>query len=215
MKKKLLSLLLATTVILAGCGNKTNTVDLTAEPQLETEVESQSSEVQLEETTETLPSDVKDDNEEKVDIALRMMSFNGESIEEYIKFLEGENPGNQYSVYNDEYYMETISESERKEGLEEWKKKSTIDDSFKEIFTDEQYGGAFINMDYDDSFQNFKFYVDKDKYKENEFACTLGVGIVATAISDTYQAYNLVLPEDRITEVQIIDNETKEVLETE
>ena len=80
------------------------------------------------------------------------------------------------------------------------------------MYTNESMGGALISMDYDDYFQHFTFYVDKAKYESNELFCSIGIGLTVTALSDTYQAYNFIPPEDRITDIQIVDNETGEVL---
>lgn len=167
--------------------------------------------------TSTTTSDVQteEDNSKETEIILYMLSFGGETVEEYIENLKAENPDKTYSVYNEEYYITTIKESERLEALKSWKDKSVIDESFADIFTAEQYAGAFLSMDYDDSFQHFTFYVDKEKYQANEFACALGIGIIVNVFSDTYQAYSLIAPEDRITEVQIIDNATGDILNTE
>ena len=80
------------------------------------------------------------------------------------------------------------------------------------MYTNESMRDALISMDYDDDFQHFTFYVDKAKYEANELFCSIGIGLTVTALSDTYQVYNFIPPEDRITDIQIVDNETGEVL---
>ena len=87
-----------------------------------------------------------------------------------------------------------------------------ISASFQEFFSDEQYKGAFISMEYDDLFQNVIFYADKEAYKSIGLFSFFGPVLVSSTLGDIIQAYNLVPVEERNVTVQIIDNQTGEVL---
>lgn len=151
-------------------------------------------------------------NDYETEIILAIMSFNNESAEDYVRKLQEQNPDKNYSVYNEDYYRTTIMESARKEVLKELSDKETVEDMFSDYYSNESYGGAIQNIEYDDSFQNFVFYVDKDKYKANSFAISIGIKISVIGVSDTYQAYNLIAPEERITNIKFVDAETGDIL---
>ena len=210
--KTVVTLCIIMSLGLLACGTKDRTVDLTEKPT--DDMNNQQDDIS--ENLETMPVETETPSQEpedfEVDIVLSMLAMDGKTIDEYVQDLQKENPDNKYSVYDDTHYTLTIYESSRLEALSQLTAKEEIDNSFKEIFADEQFAGTFIRMDYDESFQNFKFYVDKEKYKENAFICNLGVGLVCTMISDTVQAYNLIPIENRITEIQYIDNETGEII---
>lgn len=206
MKKKLL-LLLMTASLLSGCGNAANVSVETSNGQTSEETSI------VEETAEKIKSTDSTDITKDVDIIRKAFAFDDNGMEAYIEQLKAEDPKGRYSVYNDEYYIQTITEAERQEYLDAMSDKSAIDEAFAMVTTDEQYGGAIVEIKYDDALQNFEIYVDKAKYEENIFACSLGTGLIITAISDSYQAYNLVVPEERIINITIIDKETGTVIE--
>lgn len=208
MKKKLLIVSTLIAMLICGCGD-THSVNLTSTPNPVPPTNEEFSSV-FDEST------VSEDDTKEVEIILVMIAFGDTSIDDYIEQLKSDNPEKQYSVYNDEYYIQTITESERKSFLENMENEYVVDESFKDLFSNESYGEAFISMEYDDSFQHFKFYVDKEKFETNELTCTIGATISATAISDSYQAYNLIMPENRVIKISFIDNTTGETIkETE
>lgn len=209
MKKKALIILLS--LALTGCGS-TNHVELTNPTTEPVSTSEETTSIETEASVESEPTSVIDDSE-KVEVILRIVNFEDSSAEEYVAGLQADNPDDTYSVYNDDYYSTTITEKDRKEALKSFKDDSLLNDTFNEMYTNESMGGALISMDYDDDFQHFTFYVDKAKYEANELFCSIGIGLTVTALSDTYQAYNFIPPEDRITDIQIVDNETGEVLD--
>ena len=205
MKKKALIILLS--LALTGCGS-TNHAELsnpTAEPA---STSKKTTSIETETSVENESTSVVDDSEE-VEVILRILNFEDSSTEEYVAGLQSDNPDGNYSVYNDDYYSTIITE---KEALKSFKDDSLLNDTFNEMYTNESMRDALISMDYDDDFQHFTFYVDKAKYEANELFCSIGIGLTVTALSDTYQVYNFIPPEDRITDIQIVDNETGEVL---
>ena len=208
MKKKALIILLS--LALTGCGS-TNHVELTNPTTEPASTSEETTSIETETSVESESTSVVDDSEE-VEVILRILNFSDSSPEDYVADLQADNPDGTYSVYNDDYYSTTITEKDRKETLKSFKDDSLLNDTFNEMYTNESMGGALISMDYDDDFQHFTFYVDKAKYEANELFCSIGIGLTVTALSDTYQAYNFIPPEDRITDIQIVDNETGEVL---
>ncbi len=208
MKTKLL-LLLLTSIFIIGCGSQD--YEPTKEPNLD-EIEINTDE-NIEKKLITNDEELsKEDLSYEVDIILQAYMFDNNGIDAYVEQLKADNPNKKFSVYNDEYYIMTITEEERLEQLKNIHN-NNINELFSDLITDEQYSGAFIDFKYDDSLQNFEIYVNKEIYEKNIFICSLGSALIINTISDSYQAYNLIQPEDRITNIVIIDNQTKEIIE--
>ncbi len=204
--KKFLIVLLAC-LFLFGCGSNNHLELQKNNDKEENDAEAEEKQFQV------LEENKKEVEDKEVEIILKIMDFNTNSAEEYVEKMQKEDPKGYFSVYNEEYYLTKIKESKRKECLKVYANKEEIGQMFNEIYTDEILGEAIKSMDYDDNFQNFTFYVDKEKYESNKFMVVLGVGITVNAVSDTYQAYNFVMPEDRITEISFVDVETGEKIE--
>lgn len=160
-----------------------------------------------------LEEPVVEDLNYEVDIILAAYIFDDSSIDSYVEQLKADNPNAKYSVYNDEYYISTIKETERLEYITGIKENNALDEAFSQFLNDEQYGGAFVDVKYDDELQNFELYVNKTLYEQNIFACSIGSSLIINSISDSYQAYNLIKPEDRIINIVFIDNETGNIIE--
>lgn len=210
MKKKIEgAIALFLSLLIVGCGS-TNHIDLQDSSDKPIEVET-TNEEEIEESKVEENVKAKEEQEEnETEIVLKIISTY--SAEEYVQKLQNEDPEGYYAVYNDDFYCTRISESERRANLETFTDTEFMESILSEIYTDEVLADAIKSMDYDDNYQHFTFYVDKEKYESNEFIVSLGVGITISAISDAYQAYNLILPDDRITEVTYVDAETRETL---
>ena len=207
MKYKLISLLLSVTLIIAGCGSKTTSVDLTEVPSSE-----ESTISETEEESESIEESKEVFLDKDVELIMTMYNFDESTVEEYIEKLKTENPEKVYGIYDDSHYTITIKESERKKVLEEMSNGKYINDAFKEFFSDEQYNGAFLEMEYEELFQNVTFYVDKEAFDNAGLMVTLGPLMSGGMFADIVQTYNLIKPEDRTCTVRMIDNETNEVI---
>lgn len=208
MKKKFALLILSAALVLSACGADTTTTTQSIEPSSTASVEQSSvaeSQSQKATTEEKTP---EEDLSKEVEVILYAYSFDNSGIDAYIAKLKESNPDKNYSVYNDEYYSTTITERERLEFLEGLTDKTVVEEALSTLKTDETYGGAILDIKYNDSFENFEVYVDKSKYESNKLVCAFGSALVLQALSDTYQAYNFIMPEDRNTEIKIIDNAT-------
>lgn len=200
MRKILIALFVC--LLLVGCGNKTTNVDLSA---------SNFEQVEKKDTEENeKQEDVKDVLDKDVDIVLSAVITGEETIEKYVENLQVENPDKIYSIYDENHYVQTIKESERKEFL------NTVDEelekSFYDIFNSEETKDAFENVEYDVLLENITFYANKDAFKENEFVCTISAVITSSVFADVVQAYNLIETNDRNCKILIVDKETEEVL---
>lgn len=207
MKNKTLLLLIAISIFITGCGSK-KTVEFN-----ESIVEQNTVAEENQGTDEeNISTDIIED-ESAVSIILTMYSFNDtETIDDYVLNLNKENGSDSFSVYDDNHYSLTISESERQEVLKQYNSGEFIKESFKEIFSDEQYNSAFIKMDYDELFQNVTFYADKEKYNNAGLAIVFGPTIISYIYSDIVQAYSLIPVNERTCVIKIIDNETNDVI---
>lgn len=212
--KKTLFMVLLSCAALAGCQ---------AESQAKSEpVEVEASEEAKEEAAETEQSEVSDDADQEVaaadlsqevEVTFRAYAMNGGTIEEYIDALHADDPDHEFSVYDENYYNKKLTEKERQEYIQDIESGAALDAAITTLKTDEVYGGAILDVKYDDVLQNFEILVDKEKYESNQFVCSLGASLALNVLSDGYQAYNLIAPEDRVTEIKIIDNANGQELE--
>lgn len=221
MKKKLL-FMVCIALLLCACGNneQENQEPTKAETSTEQEVvvekhqevqepiEPESGIVKEEEPIE---KESEEENNNEVDIIMMAFMFDNNGIDSYIEMLQENDPDGKYKKYDDMYYIETITEKERKEVLKDFKD-SQLKETYATFDTDDAYGGCVLNIKEDKELQNFEVYVDSEIYKQNEFECCLGIEMLLKITSETYQAYNLIEPSERITNVKIIDNTTGEVL---
>ena len=203
MKKKFAVLILATMLVLSSCGSEsTSTSQSTEKPK----------EISIEQSSVPASTNEKDSTDEylnkEIDIILYAYIWDDSGIDSYVESLKESNPDGNYSVYNDEYYSMTITEGERLEFLEGFFDGAALEEVFSTLKNDETYGGTILDIKYDDSFQNLEVYVDKEKYDANKFVYSFGIGLILQSLSDTYQAYNLIMPADRVIEIKIIDNPT-------
>ena len=160
---------------------------------------------------ELVEKETEEENNNEVDIIMMAFMFDNNGIDSYIEMLQENDPDGKYKKYDDMYYIETITEKERKEVLKDFKD-SQLKETYATFDTDDAYGGCVLNIKEDKELQNFEVYVDSEIYKQNEFECCLGIEMLLKITSETYQAYNLIEPSERITNVKIIDNATGEVL---
>lgn len=215
MKKKLLLLLVVTITLLSACGNTTQNYNSGSDVPIATSESSSTPLVSMDEpnidsTVSSSESDI--DNSQPVDIILPMVSLTGETIDTYVETLIANNPSETYSVYNEEYYIQTITEKERLEALEAFSDTTVLDAALESLQSDDLLTGIFVKIETDGLFQNFKLYVNKDAYEQNIFAAQFVTALSLSIISESYQAYNLILPENRITEIRYIDNATGDEL---
>ena len=149
--------------------------------------------------------DIRSDDD-PVDIYFSFMDFEGIGAEAYIANLKEENPENQYRYYNEKYYIQTITEGERKSILEQAKDANTF---FTEAFATD-YSGMFIKADLNKDMDELTLHFNREAYESNVFA-SFAVLIIGAAYMDSLSAYNLVSPENREIHFVCVD-ETGEVL---
>ena len=220
MKKKLL-LIACTAFLLCACGNNEQAnqeppkVDASTDQEVVVEKHedvqgpvSPEKEIAKE---EPVVVENEEENNDEVDIIMMAFMLDNNGIDSYIEMLQEDDPDGKYKKYDDMYYIETITEKERKEVLKDFKD-IQLKETYATFDTDDAYGGCVLKIKEDKELQNFKVYVDSEIYKQNEFECCLGIEMLLKITSEIYQAYNLVEPSERITNVEIIDNTTGEVL---
>ena len=220
MKKELL-LIACTAFLLCSCGNKetANQEPPKAETSIEEVVVEKPQEVkepigpekEIVKEEEPIEKETEEENRNEVDIIMMAFMFDNNGIDSYIEMLQEDDPDGKYKKYDDMYYIETITEKERKEVLKDFKD-FQLKETYATFDTDDAYGGCVLKIKEDKELQNFEVYVDSEIYKQNEFECCLGIEMLLKITSEIYQAYNLVEPSERITNVEIIDNTTGEVL---
>lgn len=202
MRKILIALFVC--LLLVGCGNKTTNVDLGA---------SNSEQVEKKDTEENeKQEDVKGEIilDKDVDIVFSAVIAGEETIEKYVENLQAENSEKIYSIYDENHYVQTIKESERKEFLNAVDEE--LEKSFYDIFNSEETKDVFENVEYDALLENITFYANKEAFKENEFVSTFSAVITSSVFADVVQAYNLIEPDNRKCKILIVDKETEEVL---
>ena len=203
--KKILLLLILAFVFVNGCGNK-RTVEFQENISI-------TDNTVIEDTVMENERENSTTEEKKVTIIMSMFSFDeNETIDEYVQKLNIENNTDSYSVYDNNHYSFMISESERRELLEQYNSGAFIENSFNDIFTDEQYNSAFVKMDYDEMFQNITFFANKENYDNGGIAVIFGPTVISAIYSDIIQAYSLVPIDERKCTVKVVNNETNEII---
>lgn len=203
--KKLIIVLFACILTFTACSSKTNSVDLTEQSATEEKKDNLIVEDNIKQEEKMFDKDV--------DIVLAMYAASEDTtIEDYIAELKEFDPDGVYSIYNEDYYIQTIKESERKAMLDEIMSADYLNSAFQEIFSDEEYNGAFVKMEYDELFQNVSFYVDREAYDNAGLLAVFGPFLLTGIYSDSIQAYNLIPVESRTVTMLIIDNDTNEVI---
>ena len=196
--KRAISILLVVTMLLSLCAcgststNSSTTNSDTAAPTEEKNI--------IEEIF-----DIKSDDD-PVDIYHSIMDFEGIGAEAYLENLKQENPDNQYRYYNEQYYIQTITEGERKAVLEHV---TDVDTFFAEAFATD-YPGMFIKAELNKNMNELTLHLNRDAYDSNLFA-GFAILIIGGAYVDSLQAYNLVSPEKRDGRLVCVD-ENGEVL---
>lgn len=128
------------------------------------------------------------------------------TIAEYVDDLNKENKDKNYYVYDDGHYAEKIKESVRQEILNDLEPKEFL------LQMNGEYPNVFTNMTFDNNTKDVSIYVNNDLYQEADFGVGFYALIIGALYSDEYQAYELILPNDRTGNVYIIDEATNEVL---
>lgn len=145
-------------------------------------------------------------DDDPVDIYHAIMDFEGIGAEAYLANLKEENPEKQYRYYNEKYYIETITEGERKAVLEQAKDANAF---FDEVFATD-YPGMFVKAELNRNMDELTLHFNREAYESSLFA-GFAVLIIGAAYMDSLNAYNLVSPEKRESHFVCVD-ENREVL---
>ena len=149
-------------------------------------------------------------DDDPVDIYLSIMDFEGIGAEAYIAQMQEENPDGQYRYYNEEYYIETITEGERKELLARLK---DVDTFFDETFAADN-PGLFIKAELNKDMDELVLHFNKDAYESDPFM-GFSVLIMGAAYLDAIQGYNLVSPENRDLRLLCVDENGETLIDTD
>lgn len=153
--------------------------------------------------------DIKSDDD-PVDIYHAIMDFEGIGAEAYLAELKEENPGKQYRYYNEKYYVETITEGERKAVLEQVK---DVNAFFTEVFAAD-YPGMFVKAELNRNMDDLTLHFNRDAYESNMFA-GFTVLIIGAAYMESLNAYNLVPPEKRESHFVCVDENGEVLLDSD
>lgn len=139
-------------------------------------------------------------DEDPVDIYHAIMDFEEIGAEAYLERLKAENPENAYRYYNEKYYIQTITEGERKAVLEQMKDPSVF---FADAF-EADYPGLFIKAELNRGMDELTMHLNRAAFESNFFT-SFAVLIIGAAYLDSVQAYNLVTPENRGSRLVCVD----------
>lgn len=145
-------------------------------------------------------------DDDPVEIYHAVLDFEGVGAEAYLTKLREENPEKQYRYFNEEYFIETITEGERKAILEQIK---NADAYFTEAFVAD-YPGMFIKAEVDRNLDALTLHFNRKIYEENPFT-GFAILISGSIYMNSLDAYNLVPPEDREIRIVCVD-ENGEIL---
>jgi len=149
-------------------------------------------------------------DEDPVDIYLAIMDFEEIGAEAYLENLKAENPENEYRYYNEHYYIQTITEGERKAILEQMKDPDVF---FTELF-ETDYPGMFIKAELNKGMDELTLHLNREAYESNFFASFV-ILIGGAAYLDSVQAYDLVSPENRGSRLICVDENGEVLMDSE
>lgn len=145
------------------------------------------------------------------DILLGIFNFDELPIEEYLEQYKKDYPYYlDVKVYDDEYLVATMHETDRLLTIKEFK--NNIDSTISSILSEDLYKDVFTEVEVDELYQNVKISANKKKYDKTltpvSSVVTFGI------ISDTIQGLNLISPDKRQFNLIIVDNSNGDVLYT-
>lgn len=149
-------------------------------------------------------------DEDPVDIYHAIMDFEEIGAEAYIENLRAENPENEYRYYNEHYYIQTITEGERKAILEQMKDPDVF---FAQVF-ETDYPGLYIKAELSRDMDELTLHLNREAYESNFFASFM-VLISGAAYLDSVQAYDLVSPENRGSRLLCVDENGEVLMDSE
>lgn len=148
-----------------------------------------------------------DENLLTVDITLPASFFENQSEEE-IKEKALENGCTDCVINDDGSVVYTMTKKAHKEMLK--KISDEFDKSVSNLVEGDDKVGSFVSIDHNDNFSEFDVYVDSTKYTSLDNMYVLGFYITGAY----YQALSGVDIEKIDIQVDFIDNQTKEVIDT-
>ena len=154
---------------------------------------------------------------QEVEVSFLVTDKSYSNANEYVDYLNSSNTeGIEYSVYenDDMYYSKTITEKARQECLETVDK-NHLEKSFDNLLESDYTSGALTSAEVkDDKMQEVVFYADSSIYAKEGVEDVVNelTAMFYLNISDMYQAYNLVKPEDRVYTFTIVDKDSNDVL---
>lgn len=147
-----------------------------------------------------------------VEVILMCLDDECETVEEYVEKMSVEEPDTTYAVYDGLYYSVTMKDSEREAILNELTGGNPQQFFLEGLQEDEMFNNAFVSIEADDLLYNIKLYADASLFDGMELGAPINIVFYAMVYSESIQAYNLIIPEDRSCELVIYDNETNEIL---
>ncbi len=192
MKKTLALLLTIIILIIAtGCGN--TPTDTSTDNKSSADNNSDSMKV--------------DENLLTMDITLPASFFEDQSEEE-IKEKAFENGCTKCKINEDGSVVYTMTKKAHRDMLKELS--DEFDKTVLDLVEGENKVESFVSIDYDDNYSKFDVYVDSAKYTSLDNMYALGFYIVGAY----YQAFAGIDSDKIDVQVNFIDNQTKEVLDT-
>lgn len=208
MKRKLLSLIIAVSTVLTACGSTETTVEK-EQPVIEeaTTVETVSEELSTEDNSTTAAISV-DENLFTVEITVAKEWLGEDVTQESLDLNVTENGFESATLNADGSVTYKMSKKKHNEFLEEMKK--TTEESCNNLINGEDAIESFEKITFNDDLTKFDIYVDKETFSDWDTFSTL----VFYMCGGYYQAFNGVAGDDIDVEVNYIDNDTNDILES-
>ena len=153
------------------------------------------------------PAEETEDLTVPVELYMAVMDFSGDGAEAYVESLQEEDSDIQVKYYNEEYYIQTVTEGERRETLAKY---MDVDTVAEELFA--EYPGVFVDAELSEDLKQITFIVNKDAYMNGDgmvgFAALLGGAVMISQI----QSYSMMPLEEREANSIVIMDENNEVI---
>ena len=148
-------------------------------------------------------------DDDPVEIYMPIMDFADAGAETYIADLQAENPDKEYRYYDENYYIEIVTEGERKEMLEELKDAKKF---FADAFEDE-YEGLIIGAELNAGMNKLTLQLNRSVYEATPLSglvILFGGGMYVQYV----QAFAQVPMEEREARLVCIDENGEIILDS-
>ena len=153
------------------------------------------------------------DLSEKYELIFTNYSIYDKSIDDRVERLLNTYPDMDIKVYDANHYSITMNTYDYTTQKEQYTNHDKALSMLSDMLSDSIFNGSITNCEFDEESVKVIIYVDNALFNENFSTNIMNSVNIASEFMDSYQAYNLVSPEDRTYNIEYLDKDTGEMIE--